>query len=261
MYLASLARISTRQTQIGQYRGCEMKKIRYVTNEHRSIMKRDYLNGHSGGEIGKKLKFCATTIMRHLKSMNVDIRSDHAKQIDFSKKEHLAYIEGVLCGDGWAYNNKKTFRYFIGIDATDKEFVTKFKKSLEDVGLNIWFGKSKDNCWRALGNSKLLYLWHNEKPHRGFNTDKEKRAFLEGFYESDGTSNPKNLQYCNTKKDLLLLTKEYLDHFNIENTLQGPYKNNRGTKYYFLRIRSRSKDDFMGLIHPINKFNKVKING
>jgi len=227
-----------------------------VSNEHRVIMKMDYINGDCARVIGEKLNYPYWTVLKHLKSMNVDIRSDHAKQVDFSKKETLAYIEGVLCGDGWAYNNKKTSRYHIGIDAIDKDFVTKFKNSLEDVGLKIWFGQSKDNCWRALGNSKRLYIWHNELPYKNFKSNEEKIAFLEGFYESDGTSDIRNVVYCNTDKTLLDTTRRYLDDLNIETTLTGPYKNNYDSLYYFLRISSASLGRFMRLIKPVNKFNK-----
>ena len=176
--------------------------------------------------------------------------------VDFSKKSDLAYIKGVLCGDGWTYNNKKTWKYNVGLGCKDKEFALKFKASLEKIGLRMWFGYDEKHGWRTIGNSKLLYLWNENTNYDGFKTKKEITSFLEGFYESDGTSSLTNIQYCNTNKALLLATKKYLDVFDIETTLQGPYKNNHNSTYYFLRVKSKYINKFKTLINPINKFNK-----
>lgn len=79
--------------------------------------------------------------------------------------ENLAYIIGLLKGDGCVFRAKRTFR--ICLDSTNKKIADNFFNAIKYIGLNPFvqeiipsnsIGKLKQ--YRVIANSKIFYEWY-----------------------------------------------------------------------------------------------------
>ncbi len=108
----------------------------------------------------------------------------------FERKKDLAYVLGVLDGDGYT-DRKRT----VGLETVTKEFAEKFTKTLRRIGLNahMKFNKKRKK-WVVWASSKLLVEWYHSMD------DKKKLSwllrenvaweYLKGLYDSDGYLTP-----------------------------------------------------------------------
>jgi intein-encoded DNA endonuclease-like protein len=139
--------------------------------------------------------------------------------------EELAYVIGVVLGDGSAIN------YTIRLRAKDKEFVEEFARCLATVlgrsPIKIIYEKSTE-CYIAEVHSKTLwellkkpvdlerlrkYIEHCEKCMA---------AFLRGFFDSEGHVNERGYVVIdNTDYALLEYVQQLLKKIGIEST--GPH--------------------------------------
>ncbi len=112
--------------------------------------------------------------------------------------ENMAYILGVMEGDGYAYRNHSN--YIIGLGVTSEKFAKSFFDALKKIGLNPHMGyknvkkynpNAKDQ-FSVTSNSKRFYSWHKQLSIQQIQNILERnqkymRAFVRGFYESEGT--------------------------------------------------------------------------
>jgi len=204
-------------------------------------------------KIAKRLGISTTSVLRKFKAEGIKTRG-RTKLVDFRKQRRLAYILGVIHGDGWATFCERTKRYEIGLASKDKNFAEKFASALQDLGLKVYFGyQKKRELWRVSANGKELKLWVDRNPLPNFKEQELMVAYIEGFYESEGST--KNIVFTNTNKERLLRIKVMLSKLGIESRLQGPYFNSGGTEYYFLYVLKQSQRKFKELIKPVNKYN------
>lgn len=194
---------------------------RKVTNNEILSLSNLYKSGLSSWEIAKRFDTCHSNILYHLKKLGVIIRdkSSAAKEgvkagriiikknkipADLKLNKDLAYILGVLAGDGYMDYSNKRMTYYIGLSATDKEFVERFKTVLFDffkIKSTNEFRKSKKETWN---NQYITRLCSKEvcgfiNSFGNFCKDKWrvpdiiknsenniKCAFLKGFFDSEG---------------------------------------------------------------------------
>jgi intein-encoded DNA endonuclease-like protein len=145
----------------------------------------------------------------------------------------LAYIIGVLKGDGYLYKHK--YHYDIKLDTRDYEFAETFGKALAKV-LNKKVKKpywdKSDNIWKIYYRSKAFYMWYRKQNlkslKRFIEHGKETVAlFLRGLYDSDGGHYRYRERYSkiylyNNDLELLHYVQHLLNkYFNI--TARGPY--------------------------------------
>ncbi|MEK6918258.1 MAG: LAGLIDADG family homing endonuclease [Nanoarchaeota archaeon] len=141
---------------------------RKLTNSNILSISSLYGSGLSTWEIAKRFNIQHSTILHHMKRLNIERRnkSSAAKEgvksgrikikkhnipSDLIISEDLSYIFGVLCGDGCISCNKKLRRYHIVLSATDKEFVDKFRNVLRNyfkINPTTEFRKSRNSNWR-----------------------------------------------------------------------------------------------------------------
>lgn len=157
----------------------------------------------------------------------------------------LAYITGVLLGDGCLYTNQVQYR--ILLIAKDLEFVETFSRTMAKL-LNRKYLAPKlrktRNVWRVIYTSKALYTWFKQQTMETLKQyieyNKETVAnFLKGMYDSEGgyyRGRYIQIHLSNTNLELLryiqYLLKKYFDII-----ARGPYLTNKaGTKH---KIRNK----------------------
>lgn len=177
----------------------------------------------------------------------------------------IAYILGVMLGDGWVYKRKNL--YTIGLDSKDRVFCEKFREKLQIVNLNSCLVKlKKKEIWRTLATSKLFFTWFESL---GFK-EIEKIAyacpleFIEGFYESEGCISRTvskvygRVRYSviivNTNKNLMTLMLKLLTNLGFNPTLNvRKSKPPRKPIWALCLLRQNEVSSFFNKIQPCIK--------
>ena len=138
----------------------------------------------------------------------------------------LAYVIGVLHGDGYTRTKPKEWKYIIGLECKDHEFATEFSKALAKI-LNKPFKTPKHrktrNIYRITYESRAFYNWWTQqtlqtlKPYIEHNKETI-TAYLRGFFDSEGTNyRNKIIKVYNSNIELLKYVKSLLvKYFGIE---------------------------------------------
>jgi len=148
--------------------------------------------------------------------------------------EELAYVIGVVLGDGYAYMKRRAIKGYndvkIGLNAKDREFVEEFARCLATVlgrrPIKPRYGRSSRRYVVEV-ESKTLY----ELLRKPVDLDRLKKyiehcercvaAFLRGFADSEGSVYKRgHIFIFNTDLRLLTYVKDLLKRLNIEST--GP---------------------------------------
>lgn len=186
--------------------------------------------------------------------------------LDFS--ENLAYILGVLKGDGWV--NKNKWNYRICLRVTEPNFVESFAESLKQIGLNPEINLRKlpnpnhrdQYCLEA--NSKEFYNWYKGLTLNDIRALIDRNteyaiAFLRGFYESEGniskaSKNSYRLAIYNSDKELIEFVKQLISNLKIPTSLYSTKRDGK-KREYTIRILGRAQNikRFLSLINPIIK--------
>ena len=180
-----------------------------------------YSSGLSSWAIAKKFNTDHKNILYHLKELSVKRRdkSSAAKEgvkagriiirknsipKNLQLNSDLAYILGVLVGDGYMDYSTKFRSYYIGLSAVDKEFVKQFQKSLYNffrIKPTDEFRKSRKEKWNPQYITRLcskeacdfinsIGQFKKENwavPQIIKNSDNGiKYAFIRGFFDSEG---------------------------------------------------------------------------
>jgi intein-encoded DNA endonuclease-like protein len=191
-------------------------------------------------------------------------------EVNLQPSKDLAYILGVLVGDGWV-----GYRYSIGLGSTSKEFAESFANALKNIGLhpNIYlepkehFQKRSPNAndlWRVIAYSRQFYKWYKD-----LNLEKIKEVingyevdFVRGFYESEGScrfrGNSPEVGIHNTNRDLIIFVSGLLTGmgFNLSLNVQrySRLKPNRKDCFSLHVLGKREeKLKFLETINPIIK--------
>lgn len=236
-----------------------------------------YSSGLSSWAIAKKFNTYPSNILHHLKKANIERRnkSSAAKEgvrsgrIKIKKNEvpknlklnkNLSYILGVLAGDGYIDYSNQRRAYHIGLSATDKEFVEKFRKSLFNffkIKSSNEFRKSRNKKWNAQYITRLCskeacdfinsigqFKKENWKiPEIIKNSDTDiKTAFLRGFFDSEGEIDKKSWRVGVTSMNLEGLKQigKLLESLGMRYTIIKS-KDNRPNTHQKYRLRIHDK--------------------
>jgi len=183
----------------------------------------------------------------------------------------LSYVTGVILGDGWVY--KINHSYSIGLETLDKPFCESLVRALQQIKLNPCLMFNKNRFWRVTATSKLFYEWYKSLKFK----DIEKIAieypkeFVRGFYESEGClSIYKSRKYrytnckiiiCNTKEELINLTKELLKILGFHPTIRK--KNNplpRKPLWILVLGRKAEVKQFLDIVKPCIKTGEKRLS-
>lgn len=234
--------------EIAKEKGCDESLVRYY-------MDKFHIHKRSRSEVARlnAKKYPDANIKLH-------------PNLDFS--ENLAYILGVLKGDGWV--SKNNWNYRIGLSTTETNFVESFAQSLKQIGLKPAINLRKfpdpnhrnQHCLEA--NSKEFYDWYKSLSLNDIriliNENTEYAiAFLRGFYESEGniskaSKNSYRLAIYNSDKELIEFVKQLIENLKIPTSLYSTKRNGK-KREYTIRILGRTQNikRFLSLTNPIIK--------
>lgn len=217
--------------------------------------------------IAKKFGVSQQLVYKWMKKLNLSTRKPHDwhyVDVDLSATLTLAYVLGVLVGDG------NLNKHEVRLRALDKPFVESFHKALIELGFRPRkFTVDPDAehphmLYGVSGASKKFADWFRKLGMGGLRRfilqDKERTiSFLRGFYESEGFSN--RVGVCNTNKKLIEVVKEAIEKLGFTCYLCGPYKRKSGNPcwkpIYMLLISRTQGKDFIKLIKPVIKDNSL----
>ena len=231
----------------------DAQKIRQRKWRENIISKRSFIELYkdkklTSYQIARLLGISQRAVLNWLIRYNVKRRpsASNPADISFDHTPTLAYILGVIAGDGsvYQYTSGKTHSR-VSLGVIDKEFALSFKKALGKVGFNPVFYsfQPKGNRKRAYmvqGNSKTFVEWYKnlstkEKQRIIFRSIESTRGFIRGMYESEGTFRPRyrELRMSNTDKSLLELCNKILLKRRYSTTFSGPHKSQGNRKPYY----------------------------
>jgi len=113
---------------------------------------------------------------------------------DLMPSLNLAYLLGVMKGDGCISRNIKSHKHILLLTVKDKELAEEFNKVVKGIGLhpNLW--QTRRGYYRVEANSKIFYEWYRDLSLRSLQgllpTESEKAVFLRGYFDSDGGCYP-----------------------------------------------------------------------
>ncbi len=178
-----------------------------------------------------------------------------------SPTPELAYIIGVVAGDGSLSVRQKQYDYRIRLQSIDREFVEEFDRCLSNV-----LNSSKHAFWKGAGRNEIHvdvggYLLHHFlqqplqllKPSIGH--DRECSAgFLRGFFDSEGCVDKSGSLTASNTDEFLLRYVQYLlaKDFGIDTT--GPHLQTRKGSEIKRRGRTYRRNSDCMTIRVRNKF-------
>jgi len=234
----------------------------------------------SQNQIAEILSISRATIQSRMKIWNIPRRTrTEATRMMISKKpnlnssEALAYILGVLYGDGSVVKNEKRFAYFIQLTVEKKEFADSFYKALKKINLNPWISKN-GKYYRVSAQSCIFYDWFKnltfDNIEKILNNSKKIKEFIRGFYESEGCIYQNDFYYFkgekikrktpmkilsifNTDAQVIMFVKKLLKKLNFHPKIYGPYKTSHKPIYHLKILKQEEIERFFSMIRPVIK--------
>jgi len=177
----------------------------------------------------------------------------------------LAYILGVLKGDGWAGYIRGRGTGLIELKNKEKAFALEFAEALKKIGLHprIRFSKKlgSKGVWVVSANSRTFVDWYRalslqdlEKIVQGYEGD-----FIRGFYESEGSMarppHSPQIHIYNTDLELLDFVRNLLQKMGFKPKIALARKgSDRQKPCYQLYFCGRSGvERFLKEVRPIIK--------
>src|SRR3989344_6685738 len=189
--------------------------------------------------------------------------------------EDLAYILGIIKGDGCIYKNNRTYK--IVLDITNKNIAIDFLNSLKKIGLNPSTrermpsnGIGKLKKYVIIAQSSYFGVWYKNLSIDNLKNLLKKEeciiGFIRGFYEAEGSISKRHDRYntitisiYNTDLKIMRVVKYLTDKLGFNFNLNGPYKNNgfdgKSSKPIYRIHTSRKYDTnkFINVIKPVGK--------
>src|SRR3990167_5275745 len=228
-------------------------------------------------EMAKRLGYSHTmNILYWMRKFGIETKETRV-QIDLSSETSVAYILGVILGDGNVCQGK------VQLTTVDRPFAEEVGKYLESMGMHttITYVKKDNPKWRdiyhlagyatafeewyvSLGNSDIEFAVMKNRATR--------KAFLRGFYESEGSCrthlvNGKwpetHVTFTNTNPWIVDLTTNALKAEGCNFTASwysqtyGPTSSQNGKKQAYAKIRinggEKGKEAFVRWLNPVIK--------
>lgn len=235
----------------------------------------------SVGELKKLVRLCPDGLCNSIKSKLSlsDLRfsckySPHKVKFPLTISEDLAYIIGIILGDGTlSGNSNKKKRWVIRVYFDNLQHRLIFNELIEkEVGIQPINSQRKKNCFESTISSKIIYLFISnyfglhigrkahkiEFPSKLLNgSDKIKCALIQGLFDSDGTITNGAVKYSTVSKIMAEQVKKVLLGMNINTGLNVWIKDAKYFPLYTISVKSgKNKLIFaekIGFKHPIKR--------
>lgn len=194
--------------------------------------------------------------------------------IDLSPSSHLAYMLGVLLGDGYSHHDNK-FNWHFGLRVDDKEFAEAFADAFFKIGLRRWpkvhehlisteFKPEKHNVYACKVGCNKMGEWYSQLSYKKIEDllgDDENIifSFLRGYFDSegsihqDGQTGVVNVSFANTNDELSFFVSHLLKKVGFDSAVvKGAGVCLRGT--------GKEKLDFIAKLKPTIKRKLEKLN-
>jgi len=178
----------------------------------------------------------------------------------------LGYILGTMLGDGSISKNQ------IVLSSKDKIFVENFQLALENIGLDRtkifkidWYNRQNPNWsvqYRLMKGSKPFATWYKKLELNDIKklllTNKIKKEFVRGFYESEGNiceiKGVIKITIVNKNREILHFINELIEKLGIKPFRLKPHSGNA-----FMLQCSKTVHcwHFLYVIKPCIKFLKI----
>jgi intein-encoded DNA endonuclease-like protein len=185
-------------------------------------------------------------------------RGQYLIHLNLNMSEDLAYILGVLKGDGCVYLHGRGAD--IKLVCKHREFAISFYNALSRIGLNpkLYI----DNGYHKVeASSKAFYNWYKKLTLSDIEmllqNEKYIIAFIRGFYESEG--NYYEPEHCihiyNTDKGLIELCQRFLQKLGFDFHIYTKKKNGHSNKPLYVLYKKKKSEvqHFFELIKPCIK--------
>jgi len=215
-------------------------------------------------EIGDLLGKDPKTIQRWMIRFNIPRRSKYSSKgkihPNLEPSRSLAYVTGVLFGDGWVGGKGNTIK----LETSNEIFARRFYQHLEKIGLNPHF--LSNDYFRVEGTSKEFVNWFRELSTEELKeelTEKRIYAFLAGFIDSEGCvdTNGTRLRIGTTSQKLTKLVRVLLDEIGYTFNL---YKLKGGSQwkesYFYYSLERQDKEMIPELIGKLEEFDEFPNN-
>jgi hypothetical protein len=148
----------------------------------------------------------------------------------------FAYIYGAVLGDGSYFHNKSGEGYGITLGVKDKDFILKFKKSMElwsnKKNINLRYNE-KDECYYINVMSVEIYNFFQKQNFKHIIklSKNIQRSFFEGVFDAEGCISEKFIiiEMCN--KELIEILSYILELFGINSRIRISHKKGDLTNY------------------------------
>jgi hypothetical protein len=178
----------------------------------------------------------------------------------------LAYILGVLKGDGCVYEHRRGAD--IKLVTKDYVFAKSFAEALTRIGLSprIYLESNKHSLGRGVyfrveASSKAFYIWYKSlslKDIEDMLTNQELVAsFIRGFYESEGSYNKSEhyIHIYNTDMELIEMCQRLLQKLGLNFNIYVKKHNVRSNKPLYVLYKKSKKEvqKFFEIVKPCIK--------
>lgn len=222
-----------------------------------------------------------------------EIKSELVLPIDITPSAEMAYILGVIVGDGCCnvytknWKGKERKSYDIRLSVINYAFARSFADALEKIGLhpNVYLGKkpkyrgkNEQRLWNTNAYSKTFTRFYRELRNT---TGKLKdfvetcpeggKEFIRGFFESEGhvgrykykrvvgIQNVKHLHMTNTDKELVELVIDFTKKLGYHPYTSTEKRGHLGRKdKVTIHLPPKEHNSFLELIRPVIKNKKEK---
>lgn len=182
-------------------------------------------------------------------------RKKGQKSFDKTPSHSLAYILGVMLGDGSIDKN----HYRLRLEVKSVKFAQKFAENLNEIGMKPYLCITKKRTYpyrqyQLVGVSrKAFYEWYIGLTLEdiGVVIDGYEQDFVCGFYESEGYIGynyglNQGIIISNNNKDLLSFIKGIMESWGFKPTL----RNNTSTNFLLCLYGTKNVRNFISMINP-----------
>ncbi len=256
---------------------------RYQQKEY--LENRYWEHNRSIDQIAKEEGVDKGTVFYWMKKLDVKRRTDsealmihHPNRIKLPEmNEDLAYVLGVIFGDGCAYYGKTS--WYVQLTTTSETFNRSFENALKKLGYTVTTDIEKRKApshwkkqWRTYACSVELVRWVKKlredinKLKELIKTKEYVIAFLRGFYESEGSlkrngAHSVSLTISNTNKYLVEFVEELIEKIGFKTSVYTIQKKGRRKTAYEINLLGTYKEKlaFLEIIKPCEK-NEINVN-
>ena len=255
----------------------QYKAFKYMDKEWLSEQLKKYDN--SPTILARELNLSLTSVNRYAiefglrkpKKSIASVNPINEKYFDEVNDFKKAYWLGFIMADGYTYKtpNREKYELAIKIKSTDIDHLKEFAKDIEFPEEKIIIGSGKRNgnvnyyCQLRTYNTHLVTTVMNKHKIVQNKTyvqclpdsipEEYISDFIRGYWDGNGTLKKTGWSACTMSYRLIESFAKYFDENNIEYTLRKELCKS-GNYLHLIRIRSKSHDDFVKLIYPLEKY-------